>query len=64
MQVTLWSKLNKKTSQYDYNHLEDGWCENDVPTPMIEKSLQADWKNSKWEKTHSYLVNGKVQEIK
>lgn len=51
--ATLWSRLlknNEGVEYWDYNHLEDGHCENAVPTPKhdIHKSV---WKGGKWSAT-------------
>ncbi len=56
--VTIWSRLFKDESHF--NHIEDGWSEKDHPTPN-SKEQEKSW-SGEWEKTHGYLVDGKVVE--
>lgn len=55
---TLWSVLNKDKSGnhfWEFNHLEDNYCPNAVPTPLHPNHIQA-WKNQKWKKEFVTLM--------
>ena len=56
--ATAWSRLMKDKDGvefWDFNHIEDGHCENDVPTPQ-HPSHKNVW-NGKWQKEFIKLVN-------
>ena len=56
--ATLWSRLMKDKDGiefWDYNHLEDGHCSDDVPTPKDPVHKQV-W-NGKWKKEFVHLIN-------
>ncbi len=61
--ATLWYRWmwDTKKGEYfwDFNHLEDGHCENDFPTPKHESHIQA-WKGGKWAKTRVQLTETNV----
>lgn len=55
--ATLWyrrAKNAKGEEFWDFNHLEDGHCLNDVPTVKLPVHLQT-WKGGKWAKAHVQL---------
>jgi len=51
-EVTLWFRMNDKGG-YDFNHVEDGHCDADTPTPKVPE--QAAWKKGKWVKEHAWF---------
>lgn len=53
--VTLWSRVLKKDGEEypDFNHIEDGHCSNDSPTPVHEIHKRV-W-GGKWAKEFAYL---------
>jgi hypothetical protein len=60
---TLWYRWVRDTKKdvwyWDFNHLEDGHCENDLPTPKHPNHNQA-WKGGKWAKTRVLLDDNNV----
>lgn len=55
---TVWSRLVKDqylVESFEFNHLEDGHCPNDVPTPKHPDHNQT-WKG-KWRKEFVTLIN-------
>jgi len=55
--ATLWFRFtrNKKGEEnWEFNHLEDGHCPNDVPTPKCDNHKLV-WKGGKWMKDLVYL---------
>ena len=60
--VTLWHRRDKdKDGNYvwNFNHLEDGHCLNDEPTPKFPSQKTA-WAGCKWRAEHAQLVDNKV----
>lgn len=59
---TLWFRLNRDkegNDVFEFNHLEDGHCESDKPTPKHPDHHA--WARSKWRKEHAALnQNNKV----
>lgn len=51
--ATLWYRETK--GEYEFNHLEDGHCENNAPTPKCDAHKRA-W-NGKWKKEFVYLTD-------
>ena len=51
--ATLWFRTNEK-GEWMMNHLEDGHCPNDLPTPKVpgQKSV---WGKGTWAKEHVWL---------
>ncbi len=51
--VTLWYRTNEK-GEWMMNHLEDGHCPNELPTPKVpaQKSV---WGKGTWTKEHAWL---------
>jgi hypothetical protein len=49
-----WVKTDKGAWVWDFNHLEDGHCQNDLPTPKMPIHNQT-WKGGKWAKAHVQL---------
>ncbi len=59
--ITIWSRWNNKTKEFDHNHIEDGWVETD--TPMPKSDLQkASWKDATWQRTYGTLESRVVNE--
>lgn len=60
--VTLWYRLDKKTNQYIYNHIEHGWASvgkmKCKPKPLFK--TQQCWNQQTWRRDLVYLVNNKV----
>jgi hypothetical protein len=65
--VTLWYrwiKNDKGIWLWDYNHLEDDHCLNNVPTPKVE-SHKKSWTGGSWKKSFAWLdENNKVHTLK
>ena len=66
MKITIWERQDRKDfvceygpGDYKHNHIEDGWCKNDFPTP-INKFQKDEWDHSNWRKTFGHLIDGKV----
>lgn len=61
---TLWFRLTRQkdgTDAFEFNHLEDGHCEGDKPTPK-HPDHQA-WARSKWQKKFAVLgTDGKIRD--
>lgn len=51
-EITLWFRLNEKGT-YEFNHVEDGHCAADTPTPKVPE--QAAWKKGSWVKEHAWF---------
>lgn len=51
-EITLWFRMNEKGT-YDFNHVEEGQCDADTPTPKVPG--QAAWKKGKWVKEHAWF---------
>lgn len=49
-----WSVPKEGAPFWDFNHLEDGHCQNDHPTPKHPIHNQV-WKGGKWAKAHVQL---------
>ena len=49
---TLWYRWNK--NGWEFNHLEDGHCPNDIPTP-VHPGHVALWSGGKWAKAYIQL---------
>lgn len=57
--VTAWYKIVNKDGELSFNHLEDGWVEENKPKPIKEEyTNQLAWQNEKWTKKYCYLENG------
>ncbi len=56
--ITIWKRLFH--DEAEFNHIEDGWCQNDHPTAN-SKEQEKSWKGE-WDRTHGYLVDGVVEE--
>jgi hypothetical protein len=52
--VTLWFRTNEK-GEWMMNHLEDGHCPNDLPTPKVP-SQKSVWGKGTWTKEHAWLT--------
>jgi hypothetical protein len=51
--VTLWFRTNEK-GEWMMNHLEDGHCPNDLPTPKVP-SQKSVWSKGTWTKEYAWL---------
>lgn len=62
MKVTIWSILDEETlSKAKFNHLEDGWSEEEKPLPVKpEYTNQTAWQNHPWQKELGWLIEEKV----
>jgi hypothetical protein len=49
-----WIRDEKGNWSWEFNHLEDGHCQNNYPTPKVPLQNQA-WKGGKWAKAHVQL---------
>jgi len=49
-----WVRDEKGFAYWDFNHLEDGHCPNNLPTPKHPIHNQT-WKGGKWAKAHVQL---------
>ena len=60
--VTIWDKLNAKTGEFIFNHIEDGVKETEKPEVISTKfgNEQNDWKNYIWRKTFAKMQNNKI----
>lgn len=59
---TLWyrrAKDKQGVEFWDFNHLEDGHCPNDLPTPKLPIHIQT-WKGGIWAKTLVQLTDSNV----
>ena len=58
-EITIWKKFNSMTKEWEHNHIEDGHCSNDVPTPVSKEQKQM-WKGHKWLSVFGFIDNGKI----
>lgn len=59
--VTVWDRFDKQRRQFVFNHYSEGYDETQtVPISNIPKQ-QKDWRNAKWRKRFSYLIERKGQ---
>lgn len=57
--ATLWYRWEQKELLWDFNHLEDGHCQNSIPT-VKHPAQTSQWKNGKWAKAFVQLNPGNV----
>lgn len=57
--VTLWYRLDHETKSYQYNHLEDGHSDREVPHAKFPEQLKS-WSGDKWKKEHAHLDENNV----
>lgn len=63
MKITAWRKLDSNGLNPKFNHIEDGWSEEEKPSPIkTHFENQNAWQNEEWEKTHGWLIDEKVRE--
>jgi hypothetical protein len=56
--VTIWYRLNRDKAGnevFEHNHIENGHCEGDKPTP--KHPSHSAWARSKWRKEHAVLTS-------
>ena len=60
-EVTLWFRTNEK-GEWMMNHLEDGHCPNDLPTPKLptQKTI---WGRGTWAREHAWLSGDKPPKV-
>lgn len=49
--VTVWFRLNMKTQQYDFNHIENNHVKNNNPTDNFQRG----WNRGTWTKQFGWL---------
>ncbi len=55
--ITIWERWLKQKDgsfQWEHNHIEEGHCPNDVPTPKVEVHKRT-WSGGKWRKFFRHL---------
>lgn len=57
--ITIWESWDSDKKEWRHNHIEDGFCANDHPTPKFPS--QEAWKRQQWRKSWGILVEGKVE---
>ena len=57
--ATLWYRRPTPSHEWELNHLEDGHCPNDVPTPKCEMHKKV-WNGGGWEKYYVWLDDNNV----
>ena len=56
--VTVWDRWDKEHEEFVFNHISDGWANEDKPTPKFDS--QNGWRKCEWRKTFAHLVEGRV----
>jgi hypothetical protein len=56
--ITIWTRMNYETKQFEHNHIEDGHLM--TTKPVGNKEQTANWKKGIWEKAHKYLNDNQV----
>ena len=54
-----WTKTEAGIYDWEFNHLEDGHCQNNTPTPKYPHHVHV-WKGGKWAKSHVQLNKDNV----
>ena len=57
--ATLWYRWDHEELLWEFNHLEDGHCQNSKPT-VQHPAQTTKWKNGKWAKAFVQLNPGNV----
>jgi hypothetical protein len=57
--VTVWEKKSKEGTEWEHNHIEDGWYGNPKPTPN-NKLQELSWKNHEWRKTYAIMKDNRI----
>jgi hypothetical protein len=52
--VTIWTRFNTKTNEYDHNHIEYGHVKGDSPEPKSKEQINS-WKDAVWQKQFGIL---------
>ena len=53
--VTVWFRLNRKTDEFEHNHVEDGHMIATEPFPINDFQKKA-WKGCLWQYEHRYIT--------
>jgi len=56
--ITIWDTFNKEKDEFVFNHIADGWADDDKPVPKFDS--QNGWLKQEWRKSYAHLVEGKV----
>lgn len=54
--VTIWYRKNRKTGEYEHNHIENGSPEDLFPTPINEDQRKA-WSGASWNAKGGFLTD-------
>jgi hypothetical protein len=60
--ITCWEKWEQqedKSWDWQHNHIEEGHCPNDLPTPKVELHKRA-WAKGPWRKSFNYLNEDRI----
>lgn len=52
--ITCWYSFDHKKNVFEFNHIEDGHSERDVPLAQHPHQVKS-WKGQQWQKKHAYL---------
>jgi hypothetical protein len=58
MKITIWERSNKRYGRYEFNHIQNGWIEENKP--YGNKEQNQNWANYYWRKIYAYLIDGHV----
>lgn len=61
-EILIWEARNKKSGQFEHNHIEDGWGTHSVPKARFPDQEKA-WKGQEWSATEAYLIDEKVVKV-
>jgi len=56
--ITVWDTFDKEKDEFVFNHIEDGWANEDKPVPKFTN--QNGWLKQEWRKEYAHLVDGTV----
>ena len=59
--ITVWDTFDKEKEEFVFNHIADGWANEDKPVPKF--ASQNGWLKQEWRKEYAHLVDGKVELI-
>ena len=58
--ITVWERWNEKEGQWEHNHIQDGYNEDETAPPPLNDTQGKAWANLKWRKQKGYLEGCKV----